>query len=535
MPHPRCLFAALVGLVFAMPTLAADAPSPNDKLNTKIADVTLIDAAGKPVSLLGPKDKQGRRRRLPVVRLPRIEQLRTGSRRAWHKTYEGKGVAFLAINSSDDLDAAQIAKQAAEFKLPFPVLKDKEHAAADAFKAVVRLRSVRPRSQLRPALPRPDRQRLHQRLVSRRIRRSPATICRTPSTTCWPARTCSSRRPQAVGCPIPQRDASREDRQGDLLPRRAADPAEQLPGVPSARRGRAVLADDLQAGRQLGERHQGVHAAAARCRRGSRSRASRSTTIGALTRQGHRHARRLGRWRHAGRRLEGRPAAAAVHRRLAAGQARPGADRARGVDHRRQRPRPVPLLRAADDLTKTSMSPPSRCGRATSRVVHHSLNFFDTHRQGPEAGAEGAGKAKKADDEQDHGPGYSSSHGHRLSDRRPASSAAWAAGRRGKLPRHLPEGTGWCCPRAPTSSCRSTTTATAGWKRTGRPSASTSPRSRSRRPFKGMVIPGPLLRASRPANENFTVKGGIEVLAGLHAALGHAAHAHARQGDQGRR
>ena len=52
------------------------------------------------------------------------------------KEYESKGVAFLAVNSSDDGDAAHLAKLAADYKLPFSVLKDKGRAAADAFKAV---------------------------------------------------------------------------------------------------------------------------------------------------------------------------------------------------------------------------------------------------------------------------------------------------------------------------------------------------------------------------------------------------------------
>src|SRR5207244_4469318 len=53
------------------------------------------------------------------------------------RTYGERGVAFLAVNSSDDAGAAELARQAAELKLPFPVLKDEDHRAADAFKADV--------------------------------------------------------------------------------------------------------------------------------------------------------------------------------------------------------------------------------------------------------------------------------------------------------------------------------------------------------------------------------------------------------------
>ena len=91
-----------------------------------------------------------------------------------------------------------------------------------------------------------------------------------------------------------------EGRQGDVLPRCAADPSEQLPELPSSRRGRSVLADDLQAGRQLGRGHQGLHQvapdAAVEDHRGRRL-----PQRAADERQGHRHAGRLGRRRHARR------------------------------------------------------------------------------------------------------------------------------------------------------------------------------------------------------------------------------------------
>lgn len=51
------------------------------------------------------------------------------------KSYEAKGVSFLGVNSNDDIDAVQIGKVAAEFQLPFPVLKDVRLQVADLFKA----------------------------------------------------------------------------------------------------------------------------------------------------------------------------------------------------------------------------------------------------------------------------------------------------------------------------------------------------------------------------------------------------------------
>jgi thiol-disulfide isomerase/thioredoxin len=136
----RSLYPQALALAAASALLAgaarADQPLNVDKVNKKIDNVTLQDAAGKPVSLYGLKDKKA----VVVLFLsfdcpvsnsyaPLLAEL-AGA-------YAGRQVAFLAINSSDDGDAAQIAKRAAEFKLPFPVLKDDNHVAADAFKAEI--------------------------------------------------------------------------------------------------------------------------------------------------------------------------------------------------------------------------------------------------------------------------------------------------------------------------------------------------------------------------------------------------------------
>jgi peroxiredoxin/cytochrome c553 len=114
--------------------LCADSSVVVDKLNKKIDNVTLKDAAGKPCSLYDLKDKKA----IVVVFLSFECPVSTSYSSALAelaKTYRDKQVAFVAVNSSDDGDAAQIAKQAAEFKLPFPVFKDENFRAADAFKA----------------------------------------------------------------------------------------------------------------------------------------------------------------------------------------------------------------------------------------------------------------------------------------------------------------------------------------------------------------------------------------------------------------
>jgi peroxiredoxin len=52
-----------------------------------------------------------------------------------HRAYSDKGVQFLAVNSNDQDGAAEVAAHARERKIPFPVLKDNEHKAADALGA----------------------------------------------------------------------------------------------------------------------------------------------------------------------------------------------------------------------------------------------------------------------------------------------------------------------------------------------------------------------------------------------------------------
>src|SRR5262249_28538980 len=52
------------------------------------------------------------------------------------KDYADRGVAFVGICPCDD-SAAQVAKQAKDFELPFAVFKDEKFAATDALKAEI--------------------------------------------------------------------------------------------------------------------------------------------------------------------------------------------------------------------------------------------------------------------------------------------------------------------------------------------------------------------------------------------------------------
>ena len=121
-------------LAWLCSSLRADSDVVVDKLNKKIENVTLHDADGRPHSLYDVKDKKA----IVVVFLsfdcpvstsyiPVLTELA--------KTYRDKQVLFFAVNSSDDGDAAQIAKLGEEYKLNFPLFKDEHFRAADVFKA----------------------------------------------------------------------------------------------------------------------------------------------------------------------------------------------------------------------------------------------------------------------------------------------------------------------------------------------------------------------------------------------------------------
>jgi peroxiredoxin len=127
------VLVTLASAMFAGAPRADQAPS-TDKLNKKIEDFTLQDGAGKAVSLYGLKDRKA----VVVVFLSFDCPVSTSYSTALTglaRTYEKRGVAFLAVNSSDEDDAATLARKAEEHKLPFPLLKDDRHTAADTFKA----------------------------------------------------------------------------------------------------------------------------------------------------------------------------------------------------------------------------------------------------------------------------------------------------------------------------------------------------------------------------------------------------------------
>jgi thiol-disulfide isomerase/thioredoxin len=115
------------------PVTAADPPAP---VGTRVTDFTLPDTAtGKPWSFAD----HTRTAKATVVLflgagcpacnayLSRLTEL--------HKRYSDDGVVFVAVNSQADDDAVDVAKQAKDAGLPFPMLKDDGTKLADKLAA----------------------------------------------------------------------------------------------------------------------------------------------------------------------------------------------------------------------------------------------------------------------------------------------------------------------------------------------------------------------------------------------------------------
>jgi len=103
-----------------------------DKLGKKIENVPVLDLNGKPATL--PKGDKA----TVVVFLSfdcPVSNSYSVDLSALQAEYADKGVKFLAISTSDD--ASEVRKQVGEFKLSFPAFIDPKRDATDAFKTIM--------------------------------------------------------------------------------------------------------------------------------------------------------------------------------------------------------------------------------------------------------------------------------------------------------------------------------------------------------------------------------------------------------------
>jgi peroxiredoxin len=127
------VLATLTAAVLAFPAPAEDKPLP-PKPGATVPDFSLKDIHRRSRTLAGFKDKKafvvvfvGTECPLANLYLPTLIDL--------HKTYGAKGVQFLAINSNSQDSFVAVSAHAQERDVPFPMLKDFDHKAADAFGA----------------------------------------------------------------------------------------------------------------------------------------------------------------------------------------------------------------------------------------------------------------------------------------------------------------------------------------------------------------------------------------------------------------
>jgi peroxiredoxin len=128
LPALTVLLAAAAG-----PPAAGKATAP-PAVGATVADVSLNDTHRRPRSLQGYKDAKAYVVVFVGTECP-LANLYVPTLVALHKDYASKGVQFLAVNSNTQDSFLRVAGHARERDVPFPVLKDFDHKAADAFGA----------------------------------------------------------------------------------------------------------------------------------------------------------------------------------------------------------------------------------------------------------------------------------------------------------------------------------------------------------------------------------------------------------------
>src|SRR5262245_40898828 len=102
-PRMTARLALLAACLLPGAARAAEPPASVETLNTRIANVALADAAGKKLALHDVKDKKA----VVVVFLSfecPVSNSYAATLKALHRDYADRGVAFVGIDGSDDLD-----------------------------------------------------------------------------------------------------------------------------------------------------------------------------------------------------------------------------------------------------------------------------------------------------------------------------------------------------------------------------------------------------------------------------------------------
>lgn len=127
----RLVFAAIVLLFVSAPIYAG-----NGAAVEKVDDFTLTDYNGKQHRLSDYKDAKAVVLIFVSTQCP-VSNAYNERMAKLHEDFKERGVAFLGINANVAEDVSNIKKHAAENKLPFVILKDKDNLIADKLEASV--------------------------------------------------------------------------------------------------------------------------------------------------------------------------------------------------------------------------------------------------------------------------------------------------------------------------------------------------------------------------------------------------------------
>ena len=166
------------------------------------------------------------------------------------RAYEKKGVAFFGVDANQQDAPSALARFAREHDLPFPLLKDVGNELADRL-GVERTPEVfvLDRGPRRCAIAAGW---TTSSASASTARHRPAATWPRRSTTCSRAGRCATPRTEPAGCRV-GRIAKGQGRCGrHLFQAGGPDPPRPLRRLPPRGGDRAVLADDVQAGRRLG-------------------------------------------------------------------------------------------------------------------------------------------------------------------------------------------------------------------------------------------------------------------------------------------
>jgi peroxiredoxin len=494
--------ALLLAAALAPARLPAAEPEPSvEKLNTRVANFTLADAAGKPFALHDLKGNKA----VVVVFLSFECPVSNGYARTLadlSAAYADKGVAFVGIDGSDDLDAAALAKKAEEFKIPFPVLKDRNAAAADALKATVAAEVfvldhnfyLRYRGRIDDTW-------------SARLKRNRQTTSfdlKAALDDLLAGRDVKTPATRAVGCPLPREKASAPTGKvtfyRDVLPvlqnncQSCHRPGEVGPFALMTYQQAVTWADDLKEYTQS--------------RKMPPWKPVEGPAFHNERKLSEQDIKTIAAWVEGGT-PEGDPKDAPPPRQFIDGWQLGKPDLVLTVDEDViVGPSGKDLFRCVvlpTGLTEDKYVTAVEVRPGNPRVLHHTLNFIDTTGKGRELEKKEKERPRKPD-EQDSGPGYSMAMGVGFTPQ--GGLAGWAPGQIG---RHLPEGTGYFLPRG------ADVVVQLHYHRTGRVEKDRTQIGLyfARKPvttrFEGMVIPGRFVFIPKD-NEHYPVRGGIEVL-----------------------